>query len=207
MHFLRLVKCLSGKHMANLFEDKTIKKIQIVIAAIFCITGGISVSAQNYIPVDNVSSVKIIIRNVGMATEGKISGLEGSIVFNPNDLKNASFAVTVDANSINTDIDVRDSALKTAEYLDAKKFPRISFVSKQISQANKSAPFMVKGILTIKGISKEISFPFAVAPKNDGLLFTGECKVNRLQYKIGVGSVVLSDNMTISLVVFAKKGG
>ena len=205
MHFLRLVKCLSGKHMANLFEDKTIQKIQIVIAAILCITGGISVSAQNYIPVDNVSSVTIIIRNVGMATEGKISGLEGSIVFNPNDLKNASFSVSVDANSINTDIHVRDSALKTAEYLDAKRFPRISFVSKQISQANKSAPFMVKGMLTIKGISKEISFPFTAVGQNDGLLFTGECKVNRLQYKIGVGSLVLSDNMTISLVVFAKK--
>jgi polyisoprenoid-binding protein YceI len=131
--------------------------------------------------------------------------LEGEIHFNPADLKTSYFSVSIDANTINTGIDVRDSALLTDEYLAARSFPRISFVSRQISQPNKTGPFIVKGTLTLKGINKEVSFPFTAVPKNDGMLFTGEFRINRLDFKIAPGSTVLSDNMTVSLTVFAKK--
>lgn len=162
-------------------------------------------SAQTYYPVDKASSVKVTIKNFGMGIDGKLSGLEGEIHFNPADLKTSSFSVSIDANTINTDIDVRDSDLRTDEYLAAKRFPRISFLSKLISQPNKTGPFIVKGTLTIKGISKEISFPFTAVPKDDGMVFTGEMRINRLDFQIAPKSTVLSDNMAISLVVFAKK--
>jgi polyisoprenoid-binding protein YceI len=142
---------------------------------------------------------------MGMGTEGKMSGLEGEIKFNPADLKNSFFSVTADANTINTDIDVRDSTLKTKEYLNTQLYPKISFVSKQITPGSKAGMYFVKGTLTIKGISKEINFPFTVTPKNEGIQLTGDMRVNRLDYKIGVGSIVLSDNLTVSLNVFAKK--
>lgn len=141
-----------------------------------------------------------------MEIDGKLTGLEGDIHFNTADLKGSSFSLSIDAGTINTGIDVRDENLRGDEYLDTKKFPRISFVSKQITTVNKPNAYSLKGILTIKGISKEIIFPFTAVPKNDGLLFTGAFKVNRLDFKIGVGSLVLSDNMVISLSVFTKKG-
>ncbi len=166
---------------------------------------GEPLTAQLYRPVDKESSVKIIIKNDGMATDGTLTGLEGNIQFNSADLKNASFAITLYANTINTGIDVRDNAIKGEEYLDTKKFPAISFVSRQVTQINKAAPFTVKGTLTIKGISKEISFPFTAVQKEDGILFTGEMRINRLDFKIGVSSLDLSNSMSISLNVFAKK--
>ena len=142
---------------------------------------------------------------MGMGTEGKMSGLEGEIRFNPADLKNSFFSVTADVNTINTDIDVRDSTLKTKEYLNTQQYPTILFVSKQISAGSRPGMYFVKGTLTIKGISKEINFPFTVTPKNEGIQLTGDMRVNRLDFKIGVGSVVLSDNLIVSLNVFAKK--
>jgi len=163
------------------------------------------ITAQNYQPVDKASSVKFIIQNFGMATDGKFSGLEGNIQFNPANLKTSSFTVSIDANTVNTEIDVRDSALRTAGYLDTKKFPEISFASKQITQTATANMFMMKGTITIKGISKDISFPFKVVNKDDGILLTGDCKINRRDFKIAVSSLVLSDNITISLSVFAKK--
>lgn len=166
---------------------------------------GEALCAQVYRPVDKGSSVKLTIKNDGMATDGTLTGLEGNIKFNPADLKNSSFSITIDGNTINTGIDIRDNAVKGEEYLDAKKFPAISFVSKQITQINKTAPFTVKGTLTIKGISKEISFPFTAVQKEDGMLFTGEMRINRLDFRIGVGSLDLSNSMTVSLNVFAKK--
>ena len=161
--------------------------------------------AQLYSPVDKASSIKVTIKNVGMAIDGTLTGLEGEIKFNPADLKNAFFSVSVDANTINTDIDIRDSALRGEAYLNAKNFPKISFLSKQITRVNKAGPYTVKGTLTIKGISKETSLNFTAVPKNDGILFTGEMRVNRHDFRIGVGSLVLSDTMLVTLVVFAKK--
>jgi len=169
------------------------------------ILGANGIAAQTYSPVDKASTVKVIIKNLGMGIDGKLSGLEGEIHFNPADLKIASFSVSIDANTISTGIDVRDSALLTDEYLAARSFPRISFVSRQIGQPNKAGPFIVKGVLTLKGISKEISFPFTAVPQNDGMLFTGEFRINRLDFKIAPASTVLSNNMTVSLMVFAKK--
>jgi polyisoprenoid-binding protein YceI len=181
------------------------KKLYILLMMIV-IAGTTILSAQNYYPVDNASYIKVTIKNFGMGIDGRLTGLEGEIHFNPADLKSSSFSVSVDANTINTEIAVRDSALRGEEYLNAKLFPRISFLSKLITQPNKAGPFMVKGTLTIKGISKEITFPFTAVPKNDGMLFSGEMKINRHDFKIALSSTVLSDNMSVSLLVFAKKG-
>lgn len=140
-----------------------------------------------------------------MGTDGKMTGLEGEIKFNPSDLKGSFFSVSADAGSIDTDIAVRDSSLKTKEYLNTQQYPKIMFVSKQITPGSKAGMYFVKGTLTIKGISKDINFPFTVAAKNDGIQLTGEMHVNRLDYKIAEGSVVLSNSLMVSLNVFAKK--
>ena len=178
------------------------KIITLLFLSIFFIIG---LSAQIYQPVDNGSSVKFIIKNVGMDVDGKFSGLKGSIRVDPADLKNSFFTVSIDANTINTEIDVRDNNLREAEYLDAKKFSRISFVSTQITHNSKTGVFMVKGTITIKGINKDISFPFNILPKDDGILLTGQFRLNRNDFKIGLGSLVLSNNLTVVLSVFAKK--
>jgi polyisoprenoid-binding protein YceI len=182
------------------------KRVISLLLSLFLLACGNILYAQNYRVIDNLSSVKVSIKNAGMEIDGKLTGLEGDILFNPSDLKGASFSVSINANTINTGIDVRDENLRGDEYLDTKKFPRISFVSKQITALNKPNTYSMKGILTIKGISKEIVFPFTAVPKNDGLIFAGDLRVNRIDFKIGVGSLVLSDNMLISLSVLAKKG-
>ncbi len=177
-------------------------KLLIIIILAHCAN---ILTAQNYRTVNNASSVKFIIQNFGMATGGRFSGLQGDINFNPKDLKGSSFTMSIDANTINTDIDVRDSALRTTAYLDAKMFPRINFNSKQITIADKADMFFVKGIITIKEISKEISFPFKLINKEEGILLSGDFKISRRDFKIGNGSLVLSDTIIISLSVFAKK--
>jgi polyisoprenoid-binding protein YceI len=170
----------------------------------FFLLCGNAVNGQSYQPVDKSSSIKVTVKNAGMDVEGKLTGLEGEISFNPADLKSASFSISVDAKTINTGIDVRDENLRGEEYLNTNAHPRISFVSKQVTLAGPGA-YLVKGTLTIRGISKDINLPFTAVPKEDGLLFSGECRISRRVFNIGVGSLVLSDGMQLSLKVFAKK--
>ncbi len=179
------------------------KNLSCTIAQILLV--GMTATAQSYQPIDSLSQMKFIIKNVGMETEGRFSGLQGRIVFNPADLKTASFSVSIDAASINTDIEPRDMALREPEYLDTKNHPRISFEAKQVVSANKAGSYLMKGIISIKGTSKEISFPFQAIPKDDGLFFTGEMKLRRRDFKIGMSSIVLSEGFTVVLSVFAGK--
>lgn len=165
----------------------------------------VCVTAQSYQPVDAGSSVKAVIRNFGMDVDARFTGVEGSILFNPSDLKSARFAVSIDGRTVSTGIDVRDSALRGQEYLGTDISPSISFTSKQITQPVKGGPYMMKGTVTIKGISKDINFPFTVTPKDDGILFSGQMRLNRLDFKIAPSSTVLSNSLIVYLSIFAKR--
>lgn len=165
------------------------------------------VSAQSMIPVDNGSAVSFSIRNFGLNVVGSLKGLEGSISFNPNDLAHASFMVSVDAASIDTDLESRDKHLRKEAYFNVIMYPKIRFISTNVREGDQPGFYYLSGRLQIKGKEKEVGFPFKVRNLEDGMLFTGELKINRRDFKIGGNSMVLSDNLTIQLSIKAKKNG
>ena len=71
---------------------------------------------QTMKPVDEGSAVKFRIKNFGGTVIGSFKGLNGTIHFNPSDLSSAAFDVTVDVNTINTGIDMRNNDLKKEKY-------------------------------------------------------------------------------------------
>jgi polyisoprenoid-binding protein YceI len=161
--------------------------------------------AQQYLPVDEASKVKFVIKNLGIKTGGTFAGLTGIIDFDPSNLAAASFDVSVDAKTIDTDIEMRDNHLRSAEYFDVEKYPRLSFRSTQVTKSNSAKYLYMFGNITIRGITKEIKFPFKATPKDDGYLFEAEFKLNRRDFGVGGSSLTLSDDLTVSLSVFAKK--
>jgi polyisoprenoid-binding protein YceI len=162
------------------------------------------VNAQQYQPTDEKSEIKFVIKNFGINTGGDFKGLQGSIVFDGANPAAGSFDVSIDANTINTDNSSRDNHLRKEEYFDVKNYPRINFKSDKIT-ANRSGSFQVLGKLTIRGITKDISFPFKASAKDGGYLFEGAFQVNRRDFKVGGGSLVMGDNVNVTLSVFAKK--
>jgi polyisoprenoid-binding protein YceI len=160
--------------------------------------------SQSYTPVDEGSKVHFVISNFGIATGGDFTGLSGSIKFDPNDLAASEFDVSVDANSVDTDIEARDNHLRKTEYLDVKDYPKLFFKSTRITKTNKDGFLYMFGNITIKGVTKEIKFPFTATVKNGGYLFEGSFKLNRRDFGVGKGSLSLSDDLAVSLSVFAK---
>jgi polyisoprenoid-binding protein YceI len=161
--------------------------------------------AQNFTPTDQDSRVKFIIKNFGFNTSGTFEGLEGSIAFNPAKPQVAFFDVSVDAKTINTGIEARDTHLKKAEYFNVMKFPKINLKSTKIDTGDKTGTFNFSGLLTIKGITKEVNFPFTAIPKNNGYLFEGTFRLNRRDFEVGGESFSMSDELTVDLSVFARK--
>ncbi|CAN5813344.1 YceI family protein [soil metagenome] len=163
----------------------------------------ISTFAQSLIPVDAGSSVKFSIKNLGITVNGIFTGIKGEIIFDPLNPNNATFNLSVNAATVNTGINLRDSHLKKEDYFNVNKFPLITFLSTKVSASDKDDIFIINGNITIKGVTKSISFPFRIVSQQSGYLFKGAFKLNRRDFHVGSGSLVLSDNLDVSFSVYA----
>jgi polyisoprenoid-binding protein YceI len=161
-------------------------------------------AVAQYKPVDQGSTVQFKIRNLGFNVNGSFSGLNGNILFDPNNLTASQFNVSIDANTINTDNNMRDDHLRNDSYFDVKKYPVILFASTKITPSNKKATLFVFGKLTIKNQTKDVSFPFTATQSNDGYIFSGTFKINRKDFGVG-GTSTISDDLEVSLNILSKK--
>jgi len=133
---------------------------------------------------------------------GSFTGLSGTIRFDPSRPADAAFDVTVDANTINTDNSMRDDHLRASSYFDVERFPRITLTSGKIV-VQKRGTYLFSGGLTIKGHTKDISFPFTVTEIDGGYRFQGSFTINRRDFEVG-GFSTISDQLEVSLDVTAK---
>ena len=162
--------------------------------------------AQVFTPVDEGSKIHFVIKNFGINTGGDLTGMQGKINFDAKKTAAASFDVTVKVSTVDTDNEKRDEHLKSDDYFDAEKYPVIHIVSTAITPGADMMHFNFKGKLTIKNVTKTISFPFTAQQKNGGAIFAGDFEIDRIDYGVGKESSVMSDKVKISLSVFAKAG-
>ncbi|HOZ78217.1 MAG TPA: YceI family protein [Ferruginibacter sp.] len=176
---------------------KNLLFILLLVAAV------LNVKAQEYVPSDGGSEVKFSIKNFGLNVTGSFKGLKGAIKFLPGNPAASSINVTVDAATVNTGNNARDKHLVKEEYFDAASYPTLKFVSVNIT--GKDGGYTVEGNLTIKGVTKRISFPFTATAITNGYQLQGQFKLNRKDFKVGGNSWVLSDGLTVSLNIAALK--
>ncbi len=158
--------------------------------------------SQGLVPQDEGSSVTFTIRNFGVKVNGTFTGLAGGIQFNPKDLSTARFEVSVSASTVNTGIDLRDKHLKKEEYLDVEHFPIIRFVSKGVAAGAAKENFTITGDLSMKGKTKQITFPFTARQSEGATVFTGTFQINRKDFDIG-GGFSMADELIVQLSVRA----
>ena len=179
------------------------KKTAILLFTFFIYSGSI-IAQSTLTPVDADSKVHFVIKNFGIKTGGDFKGLKGNIKFYPANPAASAFDVTIDAGTLDTDNESRDEHLRKAEYFDAATYKTIQFKSTKVAFSTVAGRFYVNGNLTIKGVTKPIEFGFKATPKNGGYAFEGEFQINRRDFGVGGSSVSMSDNLTVSLSVFAK---
>ena len=101
------------------------------------------------------------IRHVASKTSGTFSDIKGKILIDANDLAKSSVEAKINMLSVNSSHVKRDEHIKKPEYLDVEKFAEMTFVSKKIEAKSKTEGVMT-GVLTMHGVSKEMTFPFKV---------------------------------------------
>jgi len=86
---------------------------------------------------------------------GAFSKVTGTVIYDPENLAASSVDVSIDVASIETHEPQRDAHLKSPDFLDAEKFPAITYRSKKVESVGEGE-LKVTGDLTIHGTSKEI---------------------------------------------------
>ncbi|GIX41242.1 MAG: polyisoprenoid-binding protein [Leptospiraceae bacterium] len=143
--------------------------------------------------------------------EGQFKEYEASFEYDEksNILKN--IIAKIDVNSIDTENQKRDNHLRDSDFFDIKKYPYMEFVSTQSIKIKPGEEKELKGKLTIKGITKDITLKVKYIGKikdpwgNERIGFEATGKINRKDFGITwqklleTGGVVVSDEVTIKI--------
>ena len=142
---------------------------------------------------------------------GRFAKFDGTIKVDTKDITKSSVEIAINAASVNTDNDARDKHLKSPDFFDTEKFPAITFKSTLVKEPAKGK-LEVTGDLTIKGITKQVTFPITNAGTHEAKpgkvlagFIDGTLKINRNDFNIKYGPGILGDDVEITLDVEAGK--
>jgi len=164
------------------------------------------------------SSVEWVAKKVTGQHSGNIKLASGDLTFNGNALKAGSF--NIDMNSINvTDLsgDMKNNLtnhLKSEDFFSVAKNAVSTFVITKVTAAGADR-VNVAGNLTIKGITKPLSFPATIKRQGNTVVAVAKgIKVDRTQYDIkyrsknffgDIGDKAIDDEFELSINLTAKK--
>lgn len=156
------------------------------------------------------SEVQFKVKHLVISTvSGFFKSFEGSIETESEDFDNAKAEFSLDVNSIDTTQPQRDEHLKSAEFFDAEKYPKITF--KSTSFTKNGDDYDLKGDLTIKDITKPVTLAVEYGGSagdfygntKAGFEITG--KINRKDFGLtwdGVtdaGSIVVGEDIKLTI--------
>jgi polyisoprenoid-binding protein YceI len=136
-------------------------KLYALGAALVLACGHALAEPEAYRIDDSHSFANWSVRHVASKTSGTFSDITGKILIDRENLANSSVDAKINMLSVNSSHAKRDKHIKEADYLDTEKFATATFVSKKIEASSKTEGMMT-GVLTMHGVSKEMTFPFKV---------------------------------------------
>jgi polyisoprenoid-binding protein YceI len=102
------------------------------------------------------SAAHFSVRHLMVSTvRGRFRGLTGSVTLDERELTHSRILVEIDAASIETGEPRRDAHLRSPDFFDAEKFPKIAFRSTRIERSGEE--FKLTGDLTMHGVSRPVS--------------------------------------------------
>ena len=159
------------------------------------------------------TGVHFSIRHLVVATvRGQFDKVSGSVTLDPERLGRSSIHAIIDAASIDTREPQRDAHLRSADFLDADRFPTIEFRSTKLAPT--ADGLAVSGDLTIHGVTR----PVVLAVETADLEFkdpwgnlrraaTASTKINRKDFgltwnqALEAGGFLVGDELKIEIDV------
>jgi polyisoprenoid-binding protein YceI len=154
--------------------------------------------------VDNAhSNVKFTVTHLLISeVEGHFKSFTGNLQSSKPDFTDAKIDFSVDIASINTDNEMRDKHLKSDDFFNAEKFPKMTFKSllfKKISDKK----YELTGDLTIRDVTKMVKFDVTYGGTvkdgygNTKAGFKATATINRFDYNLKWNSVTEAGGVVV----------
>ncbi len=155
--------------------------------------------------VDGVhSSVEFAVKHMMVATvRGRFAKFDVQVDFDPESPASSSVEARIEAASIETRAADRDGHLRSPDFLDAEKYPFITFKSRRVERRGDDR-YDIVGDLTIKDVTREVVLDteFAGTGKSPwGATvagFSAETKIDRKDFGLTWNAALESGGMLVA---------
>ena len=133
---------------------------------------------------------------------GRFKDFSGMIRYDEADLSKSSVEFAGKIESIDTGVDARNAHLRTADFFDATKHPEMTFKSTRVERKAQDQ-YVLHGDFTLKGVTKQISFPFTLtgaikdAQGNTRFGVAAQTKIDRRDYGITWGKAMANGGLDV----------
>lgn len=161
----------------------------------------------------NHTFIEFKVKHMGLIeVPGYFRDFTGTVTYDAADVSKSSVEFSAKIASVDTGAKGRNNHLQKPEFFDAAKFPEMKFKSTKI--AKKGKQWMMTGDLTIRDVTKSVTFPFqllgfVVGENGSRMGISAETTINRREYgvtydaKLPNGTPSVSDTITVTLQIEA----
>lgn len=159
------------------------------------------------------SSIQFSVRHMMISTvRGRFEEFSGTFVLNEDNPTDSSIDVVIKAASLSTLEDQRDTHLRSPDFLDAEKYPNITFKSTRIEQVDDHHGRLI-GDLTVKDGTNEVILDVEYAGQakspygTTSAGFTASTKINRKDWELvwnqalETGGFLVGDEVVIDIEI------
>ena len=113
----------------------------------------------------NTEKATVTFNFVAENVQGTVGGIQATMSLDLSDLSNSVIKGTADVSTLSTGTKMRDKHLKSDDFFHAEQYPKMTFTGSSVEK--KGDQYFAHGTLTIKGITKDVSFQMVT---KDGIL-------------------------------------
>ena len=184
------------------------KKVLVLLAVTLIAMGSF---AQDQWKIDPAhSSLNFNISHSGISmVNGKFTDYTGVLNIQGEDFESANIDFTVQIASLNTNVEMRDNHLKSADFFEVETYPTMTFKSSKILATGKPDYYLLHGKLTIKDVTKDVIFDVQYGGKvasDDGekIGVKATTTIDRFDYNIDYDPMALGIGKDVTIIVHAQ---
>lgn len=158
------------------------------------------------------TSATVSARHMMLSTvRASLSGTTGELEFDPDRPESAKIRLSIPAASVNTGDEKRDAHLRSPDFLDAERYPQITFESTRVRKDGDR--YIVSGDLSIRGTTLPADVSVVVNGIVDGMKgklagFSGTATIDRTKWGLVwnmpiPGGVLVSEKLRLEFDVQA----
>jgi polyisoprenoid-binding protein YceI len=165
------------------------------------------------------SIVEFAVKHLVVTTvKGRFRELEGTLQIDEAHPENSSVSASIDVASIDTNVADRDAHLRSDDFFNAEKYPKITFRSTRVERID-DTHFKLVGDLTIRDVIREVVLDGEYEGQVDDpwgnrrAAFSATTEISRKEFNvkwnqlIETGGAVVGDRVKMTLEVEAIRQG